>query len=203
METKTIIFIGPQGSGKGTQIEMLVEKLRQVDTERSVVDIQTGRRFRALAARGEGYTERHVARTLDSGVLQPLFLSVSLWADAMREHLNRTDHVLIDGFPRTVAEAQVLDTALSFYQRQQVDIINLDTPEEVVRQRMVERARSDDTDDSIEARLDWYRTEVLPVLDYYRQREHTVVHDIDGTDSIEGVFQQINDVLHITHGTDS
>lgn len=195
MDTKTVIFIGPQGSGKGTQIEKLVERLRRIDTSRAVVDIQTGRRFRSLAARGEGYTERHVAKTLDSGVLQPLFLSVALWADAMREHLNDVDHVLIDGFPRVVAEARVLDTALAFYQRTHLEIINLDTPEDVVRQRMAERARSDDTEESIEARLEWYRTEVLPVLDFYRNRPNTVVHDIDGTDSIEGVEGQINQAL--------
>ncbi len=195
MQPLTIIFIGPQGSGKGTQIEKLDIVLNKKDPTRQTLDIQTGRRFRALAMRGEGYTEDHVSATLDSGVLQPLFLSVVLWGDAMREHLNPDCHVLIDGFPRTVAEAIVLESALSFYKRDSVIIINLDTPEEIVRKRMEGRARKDDTKASIEARLEWYRNETLPVIDYYRKRNNTIVFDIKGTDSIDGVHQQILNVL--------
>lgn len=197
MQSKTIIFIGPQGSGKGTQIEKLDAVLRASDPTRRVVDIQTGRRFRALAAKGEGYTESHVAETLDSGVLQPLFLSVNLWGDAMREHVDDECHLLIDGFPRTIHEARVLESALDFYHRDNVEIVNLDTPEDVVRGRMEGRGRADDTAESIEARLKWYREEVLPVIDYYRERSDTAVHDIDGTLSIEGVHEAILKVLNL------
>jgi adenylate kinase len=193
----TIIFIGPQGSGKGTQIDKLDAVLTAKDPSRDTIDFQTGRRFRALAMKGEGYTEEHVAQTLDSGVLQPLFLSVVLWGDAMREHMNPNRHVLIDGFPRTVSEAVVLESALSFYSRSALTIINLNAPEEVVRARMESRARKDDTPESIEARLKWYREETLPVLQYYRERENTVVIDIDGTDTIEGVHTQILKALNL------
>ncbi len=191
MTPHTIIFIGPQGSGKGTQIQKLDAVLRERDPSRKVVDIQTGRRFRALAAKGEGYTEQHIGETLNTGILQPLFLSVVLWGDAMKEHVDPNCHLLIDGFPRTVSEATVLESALRFYNRTPVTIVNLDTPEEVVRKRMEERARPDDTPESIEARLRWYREETLPVVEYYRNREDAVVHDIDGTDTIDGVHQNI------------
>lgn len=191
MNPKTVIFIGPQGSGKGTQIEKLDAVLRGKDPTRKVVDIQTGRRFRAMAASGEGYTERHIQETLNTGVLQPLFLSVSLWGDAMRTHMDDQCHLLIDGFPRIVDEAKVLESALSFYSRKELSIVNLNTPEDVVRKRMQGRAREDDTTESIEARLTWYREETEPVIDYYRKRENTMVHDIDGTDTIEGVHGAI------------
>lgn len=191
MTPKTIIFIGPQGSGKGTQIEKLDAVLRATDPARQVVDIQTGRRFRALAMKSEGYTEKHVERTINTGVLQPLFLSVLLWGDAMKEHLDADCHLLVDGFPRVVSEAEVLESALSFYQREAVDVINLDTPEAVVRERMQGRARPDDTEESIEERLRWYREETLPVVEYYRTRPDTTVHDIDGTADIAGVHQAI------------
>lgn len=195
MEPQTIIFIGPQGSGKGTQIQKLDAVLSEKDKERDTIDFQTGRRFRALAMKGEGYTEERVAETLDSGVLQPLFLSVVLWGDAMREHMKPERHVLIDGFPRTVAEAVVLESAFSFYLRKSVTLINLETPEEIVRERMLSRARKDDTHESIEARLLWYREETVPVLEYYRKRDNTTVHDIDGKDSIDGVHAQILSAL--------
>lgn len=187
----SVIFIGPQGSGKGTQIEKLDAALVAKDPTRRVVDIQTGRRFRALAARGEGYTEKHLSETLDTGILQPHFLSVVLWGDAMVQHVDPDCHLLIDGFPRTAEQAKVLESALSFYERSPLHIINLDTPEEVVRERMKRRARPDDTEGSIEERLRWYREEVLPVIAYYRTRPDTIVLDIDGTGTIDEVHAAI------------
>lgn len=191
MDPKTIIFIGPQGSGKGTQINMLDQVLRAEDPTRRVVDIQTGRRFRAMAAKGEGYTEKHIEETLNTGILQPLFLSTVLWGDAMRTHVDNECHLLIDGFPRVIDEAKVLESAFKFYNRATLDVINLDTPEAVVRERMVSRARPDDTMSSIEERLRWYREQTLPVVEYYRGRPDTVVHDIDGTASIDEVHRAI------------
>lgn len=191
MQTHTIIFIGPQGSGKGTQIALLSKVLKEKFPTERVVDIQTGRRFRALAAKGEGFTEEHIQKTLDTGKLQPLFLSVVLWGDAFHHHVDQTCHLLIDGFPRTVNEAKVLEGAFAFYGREKITIINLETAEEVVRKRMIERARADDTPASIEARLSWYQEETLPVLAYYREREHTTMIECDGTGSIQDVHEQI------------
>jgi adenylate kinase len=195
MNTKTIIFIGPQGSGKGTQIERLKATLKEKDATRRIVDIQTGRRFRALAAKQEGYTEMHVSETLNTGILQPLFLSVVLWGDAFQNQVDEDCHILIDGFPRTVHEAHVLESALAFYKRTPVTVIHLDTPEDIVRERMIGRAREDDTPESIEARLTWYREETLPVVAYYRHRPFTNVVDIDGTKSIDEVEHAISGVL--------
>lgn len=195
MNPRTVIFIGPQGSGKGTQIDKLDRLFREIDPTRRVVDIQTGRRFRAMAAKGEGYTERKIQETLNTGILQPLFLSTVLWGDAMKEHVDDQCHLLIDGFPRVVNEAQVLESAFAFYDRQHIEVINLVTPEETVRSRMLSRAREDDTHESIEARLAWYRNETLPVVEYYRNRFQTTVYDIDGTDTIEGVHTQILSAL--------
>ncbi|MCA9359718.1 nucleoside monophosphate kinase [Candidatus Kaiserbacteria bacterium] len=197
MKPTTVIFIGPQGSGKGTQIELLYKVISEQDPLRRIVDIQTGRRFRALSAKRETFAERKIEQTLDTGMLQPDFLTHILWGQAMLDQLDPNSHLLIDGFPRTVNQAQVLEDALDFFEREDLHIINLDTPEEIVRKRMQERARDDDTEDSIETRLRWYREDTLPVLDYYRVRPDTFVHDLDGTDSIEGVHSQILKALKL------
>lgn len=197
MRALTVIFIGPQGSGKGTQIDKLDKTMVEKDPVRRVVDIQTGRRFRSLAARSETYAEKKVAATLDSGALQPDFLTHILWGEAMLDQLDSKSHLLIDGFPRTVIQAHVLEEALAFFERNNVHVINLDTPEVVVRERMQSRARADDTQASIEERLRWYREDTLPVLDYYRVRPDTTVHDIDGTDTVEGVHSQILEALKL------
>lgn len=187
MKQHTIIFIGPQGSGKGTQIANLDAYLRSVDPDRRVVDIQSGRQFRTFAAEERGYAAEHVASTLDSGILQPLFLTVSLWGNEFLRHVDADCHLLIDGFPRVVEEAVVLESALSFYKRDTIHIVFLDTPEEVVRGRMIARSRSDDTRDSIEERLSWYREKTLPVVEYYRTRSGAELITIDGTQSIDAV----------------
>lgn len=193
----TVIFIGPQGSGKGTQIEKLKTVLEKDDERRRVVDIQTGRRFRSLAAKQETFAEDKVAETLNAGSLQPDFLSAVLWGQAMVDQLDPKSHLLIDGFPRTVAQIPDLEDAFHFFERNVVNVINLVTPEDVVRSRMHSRARADDTDDSIEERLRWYREDTLPVVDFYKKRANTFVHDIDGTKDIDGVHTQILTALKL------
>jgi adenylate kinase len=156
-----------------------------------VVDIQTGRRFRALAATQETFAEDKIAATLNSGALQPDFMTTILWGRAMLDQLDNKSHLLIDGFPRTIEQIPDLEDAFRFFEREKVDVVNLVTPEEVVRERMLGRARADDTTDSIETRLRWYREDTLPVVEYYRQRPNTIVHDIDGTLSIDAVHAEI------------
>ncbi len=194
MQQKTVIFIGPQGSGKGTQIERLKEVLEANDRRR-VVDIQTGRRFRALAAKQETFAEDKIAATMNAGTLQPDFLSSVLWGQAMVDQLDPKSHLLIDGFPRTIGQIPDLEDAFHFFERTHVDVINLETPEEVVRARMESRARADDTPESIEERLRWYREETLPVVAFYRNRANTTVHDIDGRLTIDGVHDAIKAAL--------
>jgi adenylate kinase len=197
MQQHTVIFIGPQGSGKGTQIEKLKTVLETDDERRRVVDIQTGRRFRSLAAKQETFAEDKVAETLNAGSLQPDFLSAVLWGQAMVDQLDPKSHLLIDGFPRTVAQIPDLEDAFHFFERGPLTVINLVTPEDLVRKRMQSRARADDTEASIEERLRWYREDTLPVVEYYRTRKDTVVVDVDGTDTIDGVHAQILKALNL------
>jgi adenylate kinase len=197
MQLFTVIFIGPQGSGKGTQIERLKTVLEADDERRRVVDIQTGRRFRSLAAKQETFAEDKVAASLNAGSLQPDFLSAVLWGQAMVDQLDPKSHLLIDGFPRTVAQIPDLEDAFHFFERGTIQVMNLITPEEVVRERMNSRARADDTEQSIEERLRWYREDTLPVIDYYKKRDDTIVHDVDGSKDIEGVHEQILEALNL------
>jgi adenylate kinase len=194
---RTVIFIGPQGSGKGTQIARLAALLREKEPTRRVVDVQTGRRFRALAAKGENFTEAHVAATIDTGAFQPLFLSVVLWGDAFLHHVDTNCHLLIDGFPRTVEEAVVLETALMFYERTPLTVVFLDVSEEQVRERMKLRARKDDTDQAIEMRLADYREKTLPVVHYYEERTHTKLIHIDASRDIEAVAADVARALSL------
>ncbi|MBP9836239.1 MAG: nucleoside monophosphate kinase [Candidatus Pacebacteria bacterium] len=191
MEALTVIFIGPQGSGKGTQIDKVRSVISQLDNERKLLEIQTGRLFRAMTARADTFAKNKITNTLSQGILQPDFLTFVLWGQEMLNELDPNSHLLIDGFPRTVSQAQVLEGAFTFFERNHIQVINLDTPEEIVRERMLGRARADDTLEAIESRLRWYREDTLPVLEYYRQKSNATVHDINGNNSIESVHEQI------------
>ena len=191
MEPLTVIFIGPQGSGKGTQIDKVKTAISSLNDERKLVEIQTGRLFRAMTAKTDTFAQNKIANTLSQGILQPDFLTFVLWGQEMLNELDPHSHLLIDGFPRTVSQAKILDGAFDFFERNDIQVINLDTPEAIVRERMLGRARADDTPESIENRLRWYREDTLPVLEYYRQKENAIVHDINGSDTIEGVHENI------------
>jgi adenylate kinase len=197
MQPYTIIFVGPQGSGKGTQIEKLKAVLEAKDS-RKVVDIQTGRCFRTLAAKQQTFAEKKVDATLLNGTLQPDFLVAVMWGQAMVEELDNEKHLLVDGFPRTVGQIPDLEDAFSFFERTPLIVINLNTPEEIVRGRMIVRSRDDDTKDSIEERLRWYREDTLPVIEFYRTRPDTQVIDIDGTQSIDEVHTAILAALKLS-----
>ncbi len=191
MNPYTIIFIGPQGSGKGTQITLLDRVLRGRGSGERVVTLQTGRLFRALAERGVSYTERRVAETLNRGVLQPHFLTAMLWAESLARALDPESHLLIDGVPRTLPQTEFLDEAFRFYGRKEVTIVNFVVPKEVARARMQSRGRGDDTPKAIEERLRLYERESVLVLDFYRDRPDTKVLDIDATGTIEDIHTEI------------
>jgi adenylate kinase len=187
---RTAIFFGKQGSGKGTQAARLEEALSKTG---EVFHFQTGHAFRDLANENS-YTGELVHHTLPGGQIQPLFMAVWLWADAFVKHLKGNEHVIADGFPRRVTEAQILTAAFEFYGRDSVDVINLSIPNDVALERMLARGRSDDTEQAIRERLEWHDREATPVIDYFRELRRYEVHDIDATRPVDDVA---NDILKI------
>ncbi len=196
MASQTVIFIGPQGSGKGTQLDSLKERLTVQTPDQKTVTLQSGSLFRAFAS-GASYTGSRIAESINTGMLQPLFLSVGLWSREMIDKVDLDCNILIDGFPRTVDEAHVLDTALSFYRREHVEVIVLLADEDVVRKRMYARAREDDTPEAIERRLLWYRTETKAVLEYLESNPRYVLHKIDALREIDIVRADIEVALNV------
>ncbi len=191
MTPLTLIFVGPQGSGKGTQIEKIKTTLKDRTPEIEIVDIQTGRLFRNLMAGEKTFAKEKITTSVQAGILQPDFLTYTLWGQQMLNELTPKHHLLIDGFPRNIEQAKVLAGALTFFEREKIQVINLDTPEEIVRERMKGRGRADDTEESINKRLQGYKEETLPVLGFYREQENSEVFDIDGGKTIEEVWAEI------------
>lgn len=196
MEQKTVIFLGIQGSGKGTQVDLL-EKYLTAASATPVFRFATGSAFRRLIE-GSGYTQDLVRETLNHGALQPLFLSVSLWADAFVRTMRGNEHLLIDGFPRTTLEAQVLDSALVFYKRAQPVVLSLTLSQDEALRRLLLRSRADDTTEAIKKRLAWYREYGAPVVEYYRSRRDYTLVEINADQPIEKVHADITAALGLS-----
>ncbi len=129
---------------------------------------------------------------VERGDLVPDELVVAL----IRERLHEADATVgfvLDGFPRNLAQAEALDAMLREIGRDLHAVIVLEVPDDVARERMRERARNDDAPEAIENRLQTYHEQTAPLVDWYRA--HDKVAPIDGTESIEAVWEQIQKAL--------
>lgn len=194
MEKKqAFIFFGASGSGKGTQADLLEQLLTSADT-RTVLRVETGKRFRELATK-ETYLGRLSAQVTQEGGLQPTFLSVWNWTEAFMSDLQENQHVIIDGSPRRRREPPILESALDFFGYDDVHIIFLRVPIDAMKDRMLARARQDDKADKIDRRLAWFEEYVMPMLEYYKNNERYHFHEIDGGMSIEDVHAAVKTAI--------
>jgi adenylate kinase len=183
-----ILLLGPQGAGKGTQGKLIA-------AEYGIPHIATGDMLRQAIAAG---TElgRQVKPIYDSGGLVPDDLMIEL----IRERLSREDAregFLLDGFPRTMAQADALEETLREIGRDLDVVFEFQIADEVGRGRMLRRAaeegRTDDTPEAIDERLRLYHEETKPLIEYYRSRGNLV--GIHGDRPVNEVFSEIQQTL--------
>jgi len=185
-----LIFLGPPGAGKGTQAKQLsrvcaVPHISTGDTLRTAVAQQT-----ELGKKAEFY--------MKAGNLVPDELIFGL----IRERLAAGDAAsgwILDGFPRNVEQAAFLDELLAGISQKFDCVVNLDVPDEVIVSRLIQRGReqgrSDDTESTIRHRLDVYRQETEPLIDFYRNRQ--VLVSVNGNQPVEEVTEELLKVLGI------
>lgn len=193
MRTQTLILIGPQGSGKGTQAERLASHLSEA-SEQDVFRFEAGAWFRKIAE-DDGYTSQRVNDTLSRGDLQPSFLAVHFWAKSFIDNLDPDTHVVVDGSPRRMLEAKIMDEALEFYQRTKPTVLHLDISEEETFNRLSSRGRNDDTDAGIRRRLEQYQKETQPVIEHYQNKDGFRYKRIDGEQSVAEVQSSLQSVI--------
>jgi len=205
-----IVFMGPPGAGKGTQARGLAAAygLRHISTGdliRAAIQKET-----PLGKRAQPYIEK--------GQLVPDELAWELAKAALAE--NHYDHFVLDGFPRTIRQAEWLDALLELQGRPLQIVLNLVVPDDLIVERLSRRRvhkltgenyhldfnppppdvdpsliiqRPDDRPEAIRRRLEVYRTTHEPLAQYYRQRGLLV--DVDGVGSMDEVFGRIQEVL--------
>ncbi len=177
-----LLLLGPPGAGKGTQAAVLSEQL-------GIPHISTGDLFRAHVA-DETPLGPKVRRYLESGTLVPDEITNQM----VRERLTQADAesgFLLDGFPRNITQAHVLDEILHELDVELDVVVQLDVPDDVVVQRLLARGRDDDTEDVIRHRQEVYRSETAPLLDHYADR----LVKVSAVGSVEEITERALDAV--------
>jgi adenylate kinase len=186
------IIFGPPGSGKGTQAA-------KIEKEFGLKHLSTGEILRAEVARGTP-TGKEVGRVIAAGDLVPDELIVEIVRRLLPE-AEAGAGVLLDGFPRTVRQAQALDSMLADEGHRVDFVIALDVPESELIDRILHRAamegRADDTREAITERMHEYHDRTEAVLDHYRNKG-VPVQKVSGVGSPDEVFERIRQVIGIS-----
>ncbi len=190
VKLNAIFLIGPQGSGKGTQAKILAVKLNFFHWEmggilRAVAkeDTDLGKKTKDLVDQGVLLTDEQLYEVVDSRLAQ----------------IPRDTGIIFDGIPRRVAQAEHIMEYLRKQGKTNLATLYISLPEEETMSRLLKRAqienRADDTPEKIKFRLDQYKKDTMPVLDYLKSNTHFV--EIDGAPNVEEVTQKIYQSLEI------
>lgn len=177
---RRIIFLGPPNSGKGTQAVTLAERL-------GIPAISTGEMLRAAVASGSELGSR-VEDVMARGEL----VDDELMAEVVRERLGRDDAAagfLLDGYPRTVGQAETLAEILSEIGAAIDDVVFIDAPAEVLVRRALGRGRADDREAVVRERLRVYREKTAPLVEFYEAEGS--LRRIDGDQTIAEVGRDV------------
>ena len=185
-----ILLLGPQGSGKGTQA-------KRIKAMYGVAHIATGDMIREIKEQDTD-VGRELKLVYDRGDL----VSDDLMIRMIESRLSRGDTLpgfVLDGFPRTMPQAEALDELLLELSRTLDIVFAFHVPDtqdlvERMRKRAAEENRSDDTPEAIERRLELYERETAPLVEYYRTSRGNVV-GIHADRTVDEVFQEIRQAL--------
>lgn len=182
-----IVIFGPPGAGKGTQAKLISE-------EYEIPHLSTGEIFRS-AIKNKTRLGKEVKSILDAGDLVPDDKVVALVEEELKDS-KYDDGYILDGFPRTVPQAEAFDEILDNKNKSLDAFLQLQVPEEELIERILSRGenRSDDTPEKVKNRLQVYWEETQPVLKHYKKQD--IVKEVNGVGSINEIFDRIKDTLN-------
>ncbi|MCX6751435.1 MAG: nucleoside monophosphate kinase [Candidatus Nomurabacteria bacterium] len=189
MQAQTFVFFGLAGSGKGTQVEFLMDFLKKRDSL-ECVHVSTGNEYRKLIESGS-YAGTLVKESITQGVLQPRFLTDTIFINVLISSLTPIKHLLTDGYPRTVEQSKSLEEMMKFFKRDIIKIIYIKISDEEAIKRNLLRGRHDDTKEGMAKRVEEFNNNVVPSMNYFKGKEGYEIYTINGEQSREDVFKDI------------
>jgi adenylate kinase family enzyme len=193
---QTYIFFGIVGSGKGTQVKLLENYLKEKEISNDILSVSTGDEYRKIIQSGS-YMGELIKKVNEKGELQPNFLTISIYTNIVINSLKEETTFISDGFPRTVAQSESFEDIMNFYHRDKINIIEIVLSKEEATKRMKLRNRADDNDEGIAKRFEEYTNNVVPSMNYFENKESYKIHKINGEQSIEEVHSEIIKSLNI------
>lgn len=183
-----ICVLGKAGAGKGTQVNLLKERL-------GLNYIGSGELLRRRKEIKD-FTGKKIADVIDKGGLVSSPVIFALWMAELEKirNLEKNNGILIDGSPRKILEAHLIEEAVNWYGwSDNFKIMIIDISDEEAVARLLKRAeiegRADDTEEGIRKRLGWYKDEVEPVIEFFEKKGSVV--KINGEQSVEDVYNEI------------
>lgn len=176
---QTFIFIGRSGSGKGTQIDLLKKYISEINKEIGTFSFVMGNAFRSFM-KDEGYAQDAIRTIVNSGKLVPDSITNSLFVSDLLNNLKPNEHLYIDGIPRSPLQAETVIEVIKFYERVNPIIINIEVSKEIVEERMLLRARPDDTKEAIAERMKFYDENIVPAIEILKEKSGFVYLEING-----------------------
>ncbi len=179
-----IVLLGAPGSGKGTQAELIVDKYR-------IPHISTGDLLRAEVAAGSSLGKQAKA-IMESGGL----VSDEIVLGMIEERLGKDDvgnGFMLDGFPRTLPQAEALDRMLGRLGQPLDVVLFFDVDYGEIMQRLLARQRADDNEETIRKRLEVYESQTAPLIDYYKSRGNLRL--VQGMGEVDAITRRIFKIL--------
>ena len=189
MQSQTFVFFGIVGSGKGTQVKLLMDFLKAKDGK-NIVYAYPGNEFRKIIDSGS-YTAELMKDSVSRGELQPGFFPDAMVANMLINSLTKDSHLITDGWPRAIPQSETFEAMMQWYKRDNIKIIYIEVGKEEAMKRNLLRARHDDTPEGIEKRFDEYVNNVIPAMNYFKQKDSYTIYTINGEQSVENVHKDI------------
>ncbi len=211
--SRIIILLGRSGSGKGTQAKLLIKEFG--------FDYFGSGKLLRKRMETKDFTGKKLAGFVNKGILAPTWMVFNIWTRELEKFRNKKNSkgIIIDGSPRKVFEAELMDAAFNWFELENIKVVLIDISKKEAFDRLTKRryckmcgriipwtgsfkslkvcdqcsgeleTRADDTPESINARMEFFKKEVEPVIKYYQKQKRLV--KIDGEKTIEDVYRDV------------